>query len=107
MARVVIRGAATKASAVIGSAALGIVLGMFLGRLLLSLGTFDVADLATLVGIVAAGAVVNFISSMDGGPEALASYSVGLLFGVAVYVIGVNGGWIPPIPATATPSPST
>jgi hypothetical protein len=95
VARFSVQAAASSTSAIIGALALGIVLGLFLGRLLLDLSDFGVADLATLVGVIAAGAVVNFISSLQGGPEALASYAVGLLVGIAAYVLLFNTGAAP------------
>ena len=94
MARLKLEAAASRPVAVIAAVALGLVVGIFLGRLLVGAQTFTIDDLATLIGLIAGGVLVNVIASWGDGPEALMWYVIGLAIGLVVYLADPFG-WFP------------
>jgi hypothetical protein len=92
---------ATPIIGAVAALALGVVIGLFVGKFLVA-PNFTVEALGALVAIIAGGLITNIVARL-GQVEALALYLIGLLVGVGVYLLGVNQGWIPNPPS---PSPS-
>ena len=99
--------ATTSRIANVGSFAIGVVMAMFAWFFVLRFAEYTVQGLGTLVGLLAAGAIIAFVDKLRGGTDGLAWYAIGLLVGslgfVVLGLVDPQGPWFPPRP---TPTPS-